>query len=115
MVFLFLALLMAYIARMEDGGLSQITEYVAVYPRIEELHFVPRMSGNTIQHWQIKTSDSIEDIKRFYMNRMNLGNWEIIRKEPVVVLEQNNRRLTITIGEQPRSTLSMVFYHLEHK
>ena len=114
-IFLSLALLMAHIARIEEDGLSEIAEYVAVYPRIEELHFVPRTSGNTIQHWQIKTYDSAADIKSFYSNQKNLRNWEVIRNEPVLVLEQSNMRLSITIGEQPRSSLSMVFYNLEYK
>ena len=113
--FLMLALLMAYIARIEDNGLSEIAEYVAVYPHIEELHFVPGTSDKTIQHWQIKTGDSVADIKKFYGNPDNLANWNIIRNEPVLVLEKNNTRLTITVGEQPRSPLSMVFYHLEHR
>jgi hypothetical protein len=113
LIFLALALLMAYVARIEDDGLSKIAEYVAVYPRLEELHFVPRTSDKTIQHWQIKSGDSVTDIKKFYLNRKNLRNWEIIRNEPVLVLEKDNMRLTITIGEQPRSPLSIVFYHLE--
>jgi len=33
----------------------------------------------------------------------------------VLVLERGKTRLTVTIGEQPRSPLSMVFYHLENK
>ncbi len=114
-IFLMLALLMAYIARVEDDGLSEIAEYVAVYPRIEELHYIPRSSDKTIQHWQIKTRDSVEDIKKYYLNRKNLREWEIIIKEPVLVLEKSEKRLTITIGEQPRSSLNMVFYHLERK
>lgn len=114
-IFLMLALLMAYVARIEDDGLSEIAEYVAVYPRIKELHFVPRTSDKTIQHWQIKTSDSVAGIKNFHSNQENLRNWEIIRNEPVLVLVQNDMRLTITIGEQPRSSLSIVFYHLEYK
>jgi hypothetical protein len=114
-IFLLLALLMAYVARIEEDGLSEIAEYVAVYPRIEELHFVPRTSDKTIQHWQIKTYDPVADIKSFYSNQKNLRNWEIIRNEPVLVLEKSNTRLSITIGEQPRSSLSMIFYHLEHK
>jgi len=114
-IFLSLALLMAYIARIEDEGISEIEEYIAVYPRIDEIHFVPRVSDKTIQHWQIKTNDSVADIKEFYLNRENLRNWELIRKEPVLVLEKNDTRLSITIGEQPRSSIRMVFYHLESK
>jgi len=114
-IFLTLSLLMAYIVRIEGDGLSEIAEYVAVYPVLEELHFVPRTSDKTIQHWQIKSSDSVEEIKKFYSNQDNLSDWEIIRNEPVLVLEKNNTRLTITIGEQPRSSLSIVFYHLGYK
>lgn len=114
-IFLSLALLMAYVARIEEDGLSEIAEYVEVYPRIEELHFVPRASDKTIQHWQITTYDPVADIKSFYSNQENLRNWDIILKEPVMVLEKGNTRLSITIGEQPRSSLSMIFYHLENK
>jgi len=114
-VFLMLALLMAYIARVEDDGLSEIAKYVAVYPRVKELHFVPRTSDRTIQHWQIESGDSVADIKQFYSDQNNLGEWVIVRKEPVLVLENDNTRLTITIGKRPRSSLSFVFYHLETK
>jgi len=114
-IFLTLSLLMAYVARIEGEGLSEIAEYITVYPDLEELYFVPRTSDKTIQHWQIKSSGSVEDIKKFYLNQNNLRDWEIIRNEPVLVLEKNNTRLTITIGEQPRSSLSIVFYHLEYK
>jgi hypothetical protein len=113
--FFALALLMAYVARIEDDGLSEIAEYVAVYPRIEAIHFVPGTSDKTIQHWQIETRDSVEDIKKFYSNRENLRNWEIILNDPVLVLEKNNTRLTITIGEQPRTPLNFAFYLLEYK
>ena len=114
-IFLTLALLMAYVARIEDDGLSEIEEYVAVYPRIEELHFIPRTSDKTIQHWQIKTYDPVADIKKYYSNQKNLRDWDVILNEPVLVLEKSNTRLSITIGEQPRSPLSMIFYHLELK
>jgi hypothetical protein len=114
-VFLALTLLMAYIARTEDEGLSEIEEYIAVYPHVESLHFVPRVSDRTIQHWQIESRDKVADIRKFYTNRQNLRDWTLIREQPVLVLERGNTRLTITIGEQPRSPLSMVFYHLEHK
>lgn len=113
--FLALALLMAYIARVEDDGLSEIAEYISVYPRIEELHLIPRTSGNIIQHWQIKTSDSVEDIRKYYSDLKNLGDWEIIRNKPVLVFDKNNMRLTITVGEQPRSPLTFAFYRLEYK
>jgi len=115
LIFLILALLMAYIARIEDDGLTEIEKYVAIYPRIEGLHFVPRTSDKVIQHWQIETRDPVEDIKKYYTNRKNLRNWEIIRFEPVIVLEQNNTRLTITIGEKPRTPLNFIFYLLEYK
>jgi hypothetical protein len=114
-VFLALTILMAYIARTEDEGLSEIEEYIAVYPRVESLHFVPRVSDRTIQHWQIESRDNVADIRKFYANRQNLRGWTLVREQPMLVLERSNTRLTITIGEQPRSLLSMVFYHLEHK
>lgn len=108
-VFLGLALLMAYIARTEDEGLSKIEEYIAVYPRVESLHFVPRVSDRTIQYWPIESRDNVEDIRKFHMNRQNLRDWALIRVEPVLVLERGKQRLTITVGEQPRSPFSPVF------
>ncbi len=113
--FLALALLMAYLARVEDDGLSEIEKYVAVYPHIEALHFVPRSSDKTIQHWQIESRDSVGDIKKFYSSKENLRDWELIRTDPTLVLEKNKTRLTITIGEQPRSSLNFIFYLLEYK
>lgn len=114
-VFLSLTLLMAYIARTEDEGLSDIEEYIAVYPRVESLHYVPRVSGQTIQHWQIESRDNAADIRAFYTNPENLRDWTLLGEEPVLVLERDRMRLTITIGERPRSPLSTAFYHLEHK
>lgn len=114
-ILLTLSLLMTYVVRIEGDGLSEMAEHVAVYPGLEELHFVPGTSDKIVQHWQVKSSDSVEDIKKFYSNQDNLRDWEIIRNEPVLVLEKNNTRLTVTIGEQPRSSLSFVFYHLGYK
>ena len=114
-VFLALTLLMAYIARTEDEGLSRIGAYIAVYPHVESVHFVPRASDRTIQHWQIKSRDKVADIREFYTKQKNLRDWILIHEEPVLVLERDRERLAITIGEQPRSPLTTVFYHLEHK
>lgn len=114
-VFLALTPLMAYIARTEDEGLSGIEDYIAVYPRVESLHFVPRVSERTLQHWQIDSRDNVAAFRGFYANPENLRDWTLIRKEPVLVLERSRTRLTITIGEKPRSQLSTVFYDLEHK
>jgi hypothetical protein len=114
-VFLALTLLMAYIARTEDAGLSSIDDYIAVYPRVESVHFVPGVSSRNIQHWQVESRDTIADIRAFYTAPANLRDWTLIREEPVLVLGRDSMRLTITIGEKPRSPLSTVFYHLEHK
>ena len=52
--FLLLTFLMAYIARVEDKGLEEISKYIAVYPNVESINFIPRSSEKTIQHWQLK-------------------------------------------------------------
>ena len=76
---------------------------------------MPRVSDRTLQHWQIESRDNVAAIREFYANPESLRDWTLIRKEPVLVLERSMMRLTITIGGKPRSQLSTVFYHLEHK
>ena len=111
--FLMLTLLMAYIARVEDKGLEEISRYIAVYPNVESISFIPRTSDRTIQHWQLKTSDPIKHISKFYSNQENLRDWQIIRKEPMLVLEKNNYKLTISFTEHPRISQNYIFYHIE--
>ena len=113
--FLILTFLMAYIARIEDKGLEEMSKYIAVYPNVESINFIPRTSEKTIQHWQIKTSDPIQHIKAFYSRQENLREWQIIRTEPRLVLEKNNHKLTISISEHPRISLNFIFYHIETK
>ncbi|MEJ2181634.1 MAG: hypothetical protein P8Y28_14690 [Gammaproteobacteria bacterium] len=113
--FLLLTFLMAYIARNEDKGLEEISRYIAVYPNVESINFIPRTSNRTIQHWQIKTSDPVEHIKEFYSNPKNLRDWQIVRKEPMLVLEKNNYKLTISFTEHPRISQNYIFYHIENK
>lgn len=113
--FITLSVLMAYIARLEDDGLEEIAGYIEVYPIIEEIHFIPRVSDKTIQHWQIKTTSTAEAVKQFYNDQKNLRDWQVVVEEPVLVFEKANLKLTIAVAEQPRSSLSNIFYHLEHK
>ena len=112
-IFLLLTFLMAYIARVEDQGLEEISKYIVVYPNVESINFIPRTSDKTIQHWQIKTNDPVERIKEFYLNESNLQGWQVIRKDPVLVLEKNNQKLTISTAEHPRISITMIFYHIE--
>ncbi|WP_455218882.1 hypothetical protein [Kaarinaea lacus] len=112
-IFLLLTFLMAYIARVEDEGLEEISNYIVAYPNVESINFIPRTSDKTIQHWQIKTSDSIEQIREFYSVEENLGDWRVIRRTPTLVLEKNNYRLTISVTEHPRISMNIIFYHIE--
>ena len=113
--FLMLTFLLAYIARVENKGLEEISRYIAVYPNVESLNFIPRTSDRTLQHWQIKTSDPIEHIREFYSDQENLRDWQIVRKAPILVLEKNNYKLTISITEHPRISQNYIFYHIENK
>jgi len=112
-IFLMLTFLMAYIARVEDEGLEEISKYIAVYPNVESINFIPRTSDKTIQHWQIKTNDSIQHIKAFYSDQDNLRDWQIIREGPILVLEKSNYKLTISVTEHPRISLNYIFCHIE--
>ena len=112
--FFMLALLMAYIARVEDKGLEELSKYIAPYPNVESINIIPRTSDKTIQHWQIKTSDSKEQIRKFYSDEKNLQDWQVIRKKPMLVMEKSNYKLTISITEHPRISLSFIFYHVEN-
>lgn len=114
-VSLMLTFLMAYLSRVEDKGLEEIAKYVAVYPNVESIHFIPRTSGKTIQHWQVTTGDAVKDINTFYSDRNNLRDWRVIITDPMLVLENDVYRLTITAAAQPRSSFSNIFYHIEHK
>lgn len=113
--FLILTFLMAYIARVEDEGLEEISKYIAAYPNVESINFIPRTSDKTIQHWQIKTSDSIEQIRKFYSVEENLRDWHVIKTKPMLVLEKNDSRLTISVTEHPRISMNIIFYHIENK
>ena len=111
--FLALTLLMVYIARVEEKGLDEISEFITVYPNIELVKFIPRSSEKTIQHWQLKTNDSIEYVKKFYSDPANLSGWRIVMAEPMLILKKTDHQLTLSFADQPRSPLNSIFYHLE--
>ena len=113
--FLMLTFLAAYLARLEDNGLVEISEYAVPYPNVESVHIIPRASDKTIQHWQIETSDPIERIAAFYSDPENRRDWQVILDKPMLVLQKDALQLTIIFAQQPRSDKTSVFYHLERR
>ena len=112
-IFLLLTVFMAYIARQESEGLELIGEYIDPYPNVESISFIPRTSARTVQHWQIKTTDSVQQIKAFYSEVDNVRDWQLVMSEPNIVLERDNHRLTISVAEYPRVNMNMIFYYIE--
>lgn len=110
--FLALTFLMAYLARVENNGLNEISEFITVYPNIEVVKFIPRTSEKTVQHWQIKTSDSIEHINKFYSDPANLSGWQLVMDEPMLILKKTGYKLTLLVADQPHSPLNSIVYHL---
>ena len=109
-VFLGLAMLLAYEAWQEQRALRQIRELIEPYDNLRQVSYLPRTSPEQRHHWLVETNDPLEAVVAFYADEKRHDGWERVAPPPMMVLRRGDEELSVLMHADEGGAI--IYYEL---
>lgn len=114
-LFFLLAIMMVWFLRQELNWQAEIGKFITPYSTIDDVVYLPPTGPDILQHWWLKTPDSVEAVSNFYTQKANLADWTVQSPPPALLLSRDNQSLSIYISRNSENDLTDIIYRLESR